>query len=119
MKQRRVTPESRSDAQADPVRMGRRTRLIRASAVASALVLGALGSCRALRPSPGSAPADEPPSPARPQEPATPGPEAPPIEPLPETFKDGCPACGMGYTALPSKTFLSHYTELDPERASR
>ena len=112
MKQRPVTPASRSDAQARPIRMERRTLLLRASALASALVLGALGSCRVLRQSAGSGPSNEPVPPARPPEPATPEPEAPPIE-LPETFKDGCPACGMGYTALPSKTFLAHYTELD------
>ncbi len=38
---------------------------------------------------------------------------------LEEMLLNGCPTCGMGYVALPSKTFLRHYTEPDPTRGSR
>ena len=120
-----LTPEADLDGSATStgsIRIGRRALLLQASAV----VLGVFASCRSFRRPSGADPAPEPAPHARPEKPALPEPapplsepEPPALEPLPEEFKDGCPACGMGYTPEPSKTFLRHYTELGPEPTSR
>lgn len=111
-----------SESRARSIRIGRRALLLQASAIA----LAVFASCRAFHRPSGSDAKPEPaprPRPVEPthSEPATPihEPEPLTIEPLPEALKDGCPACGMGYTPEPSKTFLRHYTELGPEPASR